>query len=269
MKTKRYPSQVSSHYSLEERMVEPFRAIRWISVSNGTKLLGAVGLFGFMTLWWVFKNQIFLFWGNTLQFLVTLIREPWIVSYGSWPENHEPLMEIPKLTAGILPPFVETWWMFLVGTVVLWILSEPLKSAFLPLKAITRFIIFLIWISLACFAISPLSFKHSVEEWSKIYFLGAYGSFLVYSIVWVMGVLGLPISTWKKVTITLALLVFELFATPIALFISTMILKESSLLLLPLFALLFAPLLQLGWFVSFYSYALSSGGDPSKDVQLE
>lgn len=265
MKTKRY----SGHYSLEERMVEPFRAIRWISVSNSVRFMGIFGLISFTTAWWIFRNEVFQFWGNFLKYLVTASRESWVVGYGHWPENYASLMEIPKLTAGILPPFVGTWWFFLAGTIATWVITDVIRSSLLPLKAMLRFIVFLVWISLGCFAYSPLSFKHSVEEWSKIYFLGAYGSILVYSIIWTFGVLWLPISNRIKVFTTLLVLAFEMIAIPLTLFISTVVLSYSSLLLLPLFALLIAPLIQLGWFVCFYSFTLSFGSDPSKEVRLE
>jgi hypothetical protein len=128
--------------------------------------------------------------------------------------------------------------------------------------------IFLLWISLACFAIRPLQFQHSVDEWSKIYFLGVYGSILIYTIIWICGVLWFPISNWTKIWTSLLLSFYFLIGTPVLLFLSTLVLHYCSLILLPLFALAFVPLLQLGWFVSFYSIALSRGSAPNKEGAL-
>ena len=265
MKTK----HLSGHYSLEERMIEPFRSIRWISVSKRTIFVGITGLISFIALWWLVRNLAFQFWAQELTFLIKLIDEPWVVETGYWPNTTEPLALLPKLTAAILPPFQKTWWAFSIVSIAMWFVSGGWRPSLLPLKAITRFIIFLIWISLACFAISPMMFRHSVEEWSKIFFLGSYGSFLIYGIIWTLGVMWFPISTRVKITTTVLMILFEVVAVPLLLFICTVILKQSSLLLLPLFALLIAPLTQLGWFVSFYALALSAGSDPSKEVRLE
>lgn len=265
MKTKHY----SGHYSLEERMVEPFRSIRWISVPKSIRFVGIIGLVCYLAIWWHFKDKVFQFWGQELSYLLRFVDQPWTVHSGVWPSRVVPWISLPKLTAGILPPYQRVWWLITFLTMALWLISDTWKSALLPLKAISRFVVFLVWISLACFAISPALFNHSVEEWSKIFFLGAYGSFAIYGAIWTFGVMWFPISTGVKIFVSLLALCFELVAVPLLLFVSTVILNKSSLLFLPLFALLIAPLTQLGWFVSFYSLALSAGSDPKKEVRLE
>ena len=256
-------------YSLEQRLVEPFRAIRTLHVAP-RQIIGSIFaflVFGF--LWWTQKEVVFEFWMEVIRTLISITGEPWQVSLGFWPEFAQPILTLPKLSAAIPPPTALIWWTFMILSLVMYVFSGTWKTSLLPLRATTRFILFLLWISLACFAISPVSFQHSVDEWSKIYFLGAYGSLLIYSIIWTCGVLWFPISTWVKTVVTLLLVFYILIGTPLLLFLCTLTLHYTSLLLLPLFALAVAPLLQLGWFVSFYSLALSAGADPRKEVAYE
>jgi hypothetical protein len=196
---------------------------------------------------------------EVLNFLISITQKPWQVGFGFWPEFAKPIILLPKLTAAIPPPSPVIWWSFAIGSIALFIYSGTWKSVFLPVRATTRFTLFLLWISLTCFAISPTQFQHSVDEWSKIYFLGAYGSVVVYAVIWITSVLWFPIKTWVKVSLSLLLLIYFTFCVPLLLFLCVLLLNSSSLLLLPLVALAVAPLIQLGWFVAFYSLALSSG----------
>jgi hypothetical protein len=256
-------------YSLEQRLVEPFRAIRTLNIAPRQAWLSLFAFFLFLGLWWQAKGLIFNVWIEILRTLISITGEPWVVSRGYWPEFSEPILTLPKLSAAIPPPTAVIWWAFTGLSLGLYAFSGTWKPAFLPLRATTRFILFLLWISLVCFALSPMQFQHSVEEWSKIYFLGAYGSLVIYAIIWTCGVLWFPISTFVKVVVSLMLVLYLIVGTPVLLFMCTLCLHYTSLLLLPLFALAFAPLLQLGWFVCFYSLALSAGTDPRKEVAYE
>ena len=257
----------SDHFSLEEQLVEPFRAIRWIKLSPLVIFSSIFGLAGYIALWWFAKSWVFDFWGKSLKFLLKYTDSTWTIGSGFWPNYHDRWIALPKLMAAIGPPTQNTWWFFAAFAMGMWTFTEYWKSAFLPLKAITRFILISIGISLGCFAVSPLLFRHSVEEWSKIYFLGSYGSLVVYGVIWTFGVLCFPISAAVKIRVSIALVLYELIGTPILLVMCTFLLQRSSLLLLPLCALLIAPLVQLGWFVSFYALALSSGSDPTIETR--
>ena len=256
-----------NHYTLEQRMIEPFRSIRWLSISRKTFFLSILGFLFFGFLWWHFRVLVFENWANELRFLIHYVDEPWSMHYGSWPDSINSLVFLPKLDAAILPPSPTQWWGFTAGTLFLWTFTGLWSAPFLPLRTLLRFIVFLVWITLACFAISPFYFQHSLEEWSKIYFLASYGSIFIYAGIWLFGVLWFPIPTGIKIVTTLAFLIFELFGTPVLLFNAALILRLSSLLLLPLFAA-FAPLIQLGWFVGFYSFALSCGNRPAKNGEV-
>ena len=245
-------------------MVEPFRSIQWLSLSRKTIFLSFLGLILFTVLWWQFRFVLFENWANELRYLISFVDEPWSVQFGSWPDSVHSLFILPKLEAAILPPSPTQWWAFTSGTLCLWIVTGMWSAPLLPLRTLLRFIIFLIWITLTCFAISPYYFQHSLEEWSKIYFLASYGSIFIYSGIWLFGVLWFPIPRRVKIITTVLFLVFEIFGTPFLLFNSTLILRLSSLIVLPLFAA-FAPLIQLGWFVGFYSFALSCGNKPRTD----
>ena len=252
----------TDHFSLEEQLVEPFRAIRWIRLSPLVITMSLLGLTGYFALWWFAKGIVFDFWAKVLKFLVKYTDPSWTVRTGYWPNHLQPWVALPKLMAAIGPPTQNVWWFFAALAMGTWIFTESWKPVYLPLKAVTRFILISIGISLGCFAISPLLFRHSIEEWSKIFFLGSYGSLLVYAVIWTFGVLCFPISRWVKIRVSVFLVAYELIGTPVLLILSTFVLQRSSLLLLPLFALLIAPLVQLGWFVAFYSLALSSGSTP-------
>ena len=256
-------------YSLEQRLVEPFRAIRSIEISSAMVISSIFGFLGFLSLWWFGREMIFNFWIEVLNFLISITGEPWTVSQSSWPGFANPLLALPILSADIPPPTIIVWWSFTFFSIALFLFSDTWRPSLLPLRATTHFVLFLLGVSLACFAIAPTQFEHSVEEWSKVYFLGAYGSLIIYAIIWTCGVLWFPISTWVKIVVSLILLLYFLVGTPLLLFLCTLTLHFASLLLLPLFALAIAPLLQLGWFVSFYSLALSAGSDLNKEVVLE
>jgi hypothetical protein len=259
----------SGQYSLEQRLIEPFRAIRSIRIKLVTLVISLLGFFTFAILWWCVKMPVFHLWMGILDFFISLTDQPWQVSLGYWPEFAKPILQLPRLTAAIPPPTALIWWSFALGSILLYLFSGTWRSALLPLRATTRFILFLLWVSLACFGLDPNQFQHSVDEWSKIYFLGAYGSFVIYTIIWICAVLWFPIRTWVKFSLSILVVVYFLIATPLLLFMCTLILHYSSLILLPLLALAFAPLIQLGWFVAFYSLALSSGTDPTKEVAFE
>ncbi len=247
-----------NYYSLEQKMVEPFRSIRWLSISRQTILLSLIGLLVFGILWWTNRGLVFNFWANELRYLISFVDEPWNVQFGSWPDTLNTLFVLPKLNAAITPPTRIQWWLFTAGTLFLWTWSGLWRASFLPLRTLLRFIIFLVWITLTCFVISPFYFQHSVEEWSKIYFLASYGSIFIYAGIWLFGVIWFPIPQTTKIFLTLIFLIFELLSTPILLFNSALLLRSCSLVILPLFAA-FVPLIQLGWFIGFYSFALSSG----------
>ena len=251
----------SDHFSLEEQLVEPFRAIRWIRLSPLMISASLLGLTAYIALWWLAKGWVFDYWAKVLKFSVKYTDTTWSIRSGYWPNHLEPWIALPKLMAAIGPPTQNIWWFFAALAMATWIFTETWSPVFLPLKALTRFILICLGISLSCFAISPLLFRHSVEEWSKIYFLGSYGSLLIYGVIWTFGVLCFPISIWVKIRVSTLLIIYELIGTPVLLIMCTFLLQRSSLLLLPLCALLIAPLVQLGWFVSFYSLALSSGAD--------
>ena len=259
----------SRHYSLEQRLVEPFRSIRSLQITPGTLISSLFGFFIFLGLWWFEKNSIFHIWSASLSLLIRFSGQPWQVSSGFWPEFAKPIVTLPKLIAAVPPPSIFIWWSATLLGILLFFVSGTWRPAFLPFRSTTRFILFLLSVSLACFAINPIQFQHSVEEWSKIYFLGAYGSIVIYAIIWTCGVLWFPISNWVKLGASLLVLFYFFVGVPLLLFLCTLALHYTSLLLLPLFALAFAPLLQLGWFIAFYSLALSSGADPSKEVAFE
>ena len=265
MKSKEY----SPHYSLEERLIEPFRSIRWIALRPQTLILSLAGLLTFIGVWWFYRNSVFEFWRKELTFFLKFGDSAWSVGTGYWPTRENPIAIIPKLNAAILQPFQTLWWSFAIASGVAWVATRLLPATLLPLKAFARFVLFLIWISLACFGVAPLQFHHTIEEWSKIFFLGAYGSFLIYALIWTCGVLWFPIKTLYKWGITIFAVAYILLGAPLLLFLCVLTMKFGSLLLLPLFALLIAPLTQLGWFISFYAFALSAGSDPRKEVIFE
>ena len=249
------------HFSLEERVIEPFHAIRWIFISRNRALLTILALIIFNAACLFFRQILFQVWKIILLALVKFTSVAWMVQDGFWPNTTHPILTIPKLIAPVLAPTPILWWGIALITVLLWILTGTLKMSLLPIRTIVRFMMILIWISLACFAIAPLQFHHSVEEWSKVFFLSAYGSIFIYSAIWAFCVLWLPIPLTVKVWSSILLAVYFTLGQPILFFFSVMVLVHSSLVLLPFFALFLAPVLQLGWFVAFYSIALSSGGD--------
>ncbi len=256
------------HYSLEERLVEPFRSIQWISLSRAKVVLSLIFLLVFDLSWWFLSETVLDFWAQILLYFTQITHNTWTIQTGYWPNHLHPLILLPKVIVPILAPSRAIWWSFAFATISLWFLTGQIRLSLLPLRSFTRFILFLIWIALACFAISPFAFRHSIEVWSKIYFLASYGFIFFYSAIWTIGVLWMPIATGAKIRITLLLILYELIGTPILFFLSTLVLQYSSLLLLPVFALAFAPLIQLGWFVSFYSLALSNGSVRNKENQF-
>jgi hypothetical protein len=259
----------SRHYSLEQRLVEPFRAIRSLQITPAVLVSSGLSFVLFLLAWWFGREGIFHIWSEILRLLIRFTDQPWQVSSGFWPEFAKPIVTLPKLIAAVPPPSVFIWWSATLVGVLLFFISGTWRPSFLPFRSTTRFILFLLSVSLACFAIRPMQFQHSVEEWSKIYFLGAYGSIVVYAIIWTCGVLWFPISNWVKLFASLLLLFYFFVGVPFLLFLSALALHYTSLLFLPLFALAFAPLLQLGWFIAFYSLALSSGADPTKEIAFE
>jgi hypothetical protein len=251
----------TKHFSLEERVVEPFHAIRWVFITRTTAIGSILALLLFYFGWWHFHEQVFLLWKSILQIFVNAIGASWTIQDGFWPDTTNAFLTLPKLNVPLLPPDVLTWWSFALGTIGIWIGVGFFKMSLLPIRTFTRFMMFLVWVSLACFAIAPLQFHHTIDEWSKVFFLSAYFTVFIYTAIWTFGVLWLPIPLRVKLFVSALLTGYLLVGPPVLFFVSVLFLVHSSIILLPLLALAITPLLQLGWFVSFYSIALSSGPD--------
>jgi hypothetical protein len=153
----------SKHFSLEERVIEPFHAIRWIFISRPMAILSIVALLAFDFAWLFFHDVVFHFWTRVLTYLVNAISASWTIQDGYWPETSSPLLTIPKLSVPVLAPTPMIWWSFALATIAIWILVGYLKMSLLPIRTITRFMMFLIWITLGCFAIAPMQF-HLVAD---------------------------------------------------------------------------------------------------------
>lgn len=243
------------HYSLEERMVEPFRSIHWLSISPWTI---TSSLFTFLLLlytWWNKRLLIFHIWSKLLGYFIHFTHSNWTIRTGPWGE--------PKLEAWIVAPSPTVWWISFSVVVLSWLWVSRWSNRFIPLRAAIRFLLFLVSISLVMFALYPLGFRHSIEEWSKTYFTVTYAMIPISGFIWMIGVLWFPLLWRAKLGVTFLLLFYELICTPVLLFTLVLLLEQSSLLLLPVFALAVVPLLRLGWFVAFYSTALSYGKLPS------
>ncbi len=248
-----------NNYSLEERLVEPFRSIRWLAVTPLLKLFTFICLVLFLVFWWFERSMVFECWGGTLSRLTHLLELPWHVGIAQWPDPAHAYLAVPTLEIWIVPPSTWVWWSFVLGTGAVWMITGRLKQSFLPVRTAVRFLLMPLWITIVWFVVFPLKFNHTIEEWSRIYFLVSYGSVAILSIIWTFGVLWFPIPLFTKLLMSSLWIIYTLFGVPVLFFISCMLLNQTSLLLLPTFALGIVPLVQLGWFVAFYSIALSAG----------
>ncbi len=252
-------NKIVKHFSLEEQMVEPFRAIRSFDITFFDAIFAAFFFSLSMWAWWFGKEWLSQFWSDFLREWISSLLLSWSVKSGHWPSPELSVFESPELLVSVMSPDRYQWWVAVFGCGGIWWLLGYVPDRAIPLRVTIRYWLLLFTIALVWFSFSPLRFHHSIQEWTKIYFLVSFLSLPIYFFLWSFGVLLFPISFWVKLIMTLCWLGFSLIAIPLIILVSTSIVEHFSLMLLPLLTLGIVPVFQLGWFVAFYSIALSTG----------
>jgi hypothetical protein len=165
--------------------------------------------------------------------------------------------QLPFFYAGALPPTRLQWWITLIVTVVVVLVSLLLRDKLLPLGYALRLAALVQTTALLFFLINPWPFPYDLPGYITTMQVAALSAMAVIPLVLGMTYYVIDARFRQKLGLTLATMGHLLVFVPLQYMLQSYIIARGSLLLMPLCFALFALLPEVMIFIAFYAWGMS------------
>ncbi|HEX8552242.1 MAG TPA: hypothetical protein VF681_11895 [Abditibacteriaceae bacterium] len=237
-------------------IIAQHRSMRTVEMPRG-EIIISIGLAITATgLWLLAMPWVLRFWAAIFGFGRVLLDIP-------EPVRIEPYrlgwfkFDLPSISLPSAPPDVTMWWITLIVSVVLFILSFPLGRRSIPWTYMLRAILFVQFTALAFFAWAPVKFVYGLQDYMANLLMASLAFLTLVPFVLSLTYYIFDVGLLKKLFLTFITIGHLCVLVPLQYLIHAYLIYNGSLLFMPVLYLVFGLSLDVMTFVAFYAWGMS------------
>lgn len=201
-------------------------------------------------------NKITAFWAETIKFFLSNMEIEGTILYTKY-RLSDSIFYLPYLDLVADMPDAQIWWLTILITLILFVISFFLSETWTPLKYFLRIFIIILWLTLLFFLNFPVAFPYNIALYTKSGFLQIISMLFATPWIYALTYYMYGYGVFKKIGLTLFVLIYLIILAPFQYFINALIIHYYSLLFMPALFLFAGLLINVFSVIAFYAYGLS------------